>query len=76
MQQLVKIYGKLEAVIPAKAFAKSEVQGEDGGMSREEPGESAVTGALSHLHPHDPVSTTVGVSKWKLKREKEHAQSH
>ena len=52
------------------------MQGEDGGMSREEPGESAVTGALSHLHPHDPVSTTVGVSKWKLKREKEHAQSH
>ena len=36
-------------VIPAKAFAKSEVQGEDGGMSCEEPGESAVTGALSHL---------------------------
>ena len=56
-----------EAEAEAKALGKPVVPGEDGSMSSEEPDESALTGDLSHLHPHDPVSASVGVSKWQLK---------
>lgn len=56
-----------EAEAEAKALGQPVVQGEDGSMSSEEPDESALTGDLSHLHPHDPVSASVGVSKWQLK---------
>lgn len=65
MTELAETVAPAEA--EAKALGKPVVPGEDGSMSSEEPDESALTGDLSHLHPHDPVSASVGVSKWQLK---------
>ena len=59
-----------EVVAPgeAKALGKAVVRGGDGSISsEEEPDESALSGDLSHLHSRDPVSASVGVSKWQLK---------
>ncbi|XP_034710912.1 uncharacterized protein At1g51745 isoform X1 [Vitis riparia] len=67
MTELAETVAPAEAEAEAKALGKPVVPGEDGSMSSEEPDESALTGDLSHLHPHDPVSASVGVSKWQLK---------
>lgn len=36
-------------------------------MSSEEPDDSVISGDMSHLYHHDPVSTNEAVSKWQLK---------
>uniref|UniRef100_A0A5B7A098 PWWP domain-containing protein n=1 Tax=Davidia involucrata TaxID=16924 RepID=A0A5B7A098_DAVIN len=60
-----------DAVVPIeleqKSLGRSEAQVEHGSMSSEEPDDLTITGDMSHISPHDPVSASVGVSKWQLK---------
>ncbi|KAH7511578.1 hypothetical protein ACOSQ2_014253 [Xanthoceras sorbifolium] len=46
---------------------RSQALGEHGSMSSEEHDESAQSGDLSHLHPHERISVNEAVSKWQLK---------
>ncbi|GFY83935.1 Tudor/PWWP/MBT superfamily protein [Actinidia rufa] len=50
-----------------KSLRRSEAQVQYGSMSSDEPDGLALASDMSHLSPSDPVSTSVGVSKWQLK---------
>lgn len=53
--------------MPREADFRSQVLQENGSMSSEEHDQSALSGDMSHLHPHDPTSGNEAVSKWQLK---------
>ncbi|KAK6936561.1 PWWP domain [Dillenia turbinata] len=59
-----------DAAVPSdelKAYGRSQVRGECGSLGNDEPDESALSGYVSRGHLDDPVSSSVGVSKWQLK---------
>ncbi|XP_059667377.1 uncharacterized protein At1g51745 isoform X2 [Cornus florida] len=47
--------------------SEAEAEAEHGSMSSDEPDDLLLTGDMSDLCPHDPVSASAGVSKWQLK---------
>ncbi|XP_044499527.1 uncharacterized protein LOC123220961 isoform X2 [Mangifera indica] len=52
---------------PQEAGCRSKTLGEHGSLSSEEHDHSALSGDISHVHPHDPFSANEAVSKWQLK---------
>lgn len=50
-----------------KSLGRSEVHGGHGSTSSDEPDDLALPGEASHPFPDEPISTSVGVSKWQLK---------
>ncbi|KAJ0014797.1 hypothetical protein Pint_21583 [Pistacia integerrima] len=63
-QQMTILSGAAE---PREAAYRSQTLGEHGSMSSEEHDHSALSGDISHVHPHDPFSANEAVSKWQLK---------
>ncbi|KAK1570710.1 hypothetical protein Q3G72_006044 [Acer saccharum] len=55
------------ASVSREAEFRSQALEEHGSMSSEEHDESAHSGEMAHLHPHERISVNEAVSKWQLK---------